>query len=591
MLLASLLAIALIAWQLALRDRIVPGLTVGGQDLGGLTAADAADALNAELAPLTEEIISLRAGDRVWQAQARELGLRIATEAMLEQALALGHSGEPWADIIAQSRAWIMGARQPPRLILDEHIALDYLRRLATRVERERQDASLSIVDGEALIHPGQSGRTLNIPATLARLTATLLASGGAAAVEMVVDEHEPRRWNVEEAALRLEAALSGPVQLFASDRDGGPLGPWTVSPEQISALLAVHLRDDDGGKRFDVTFNAEAFSAYVRSLAPGLIILPVDGRFDFDPGTGALNALSPARGGRELNVEKTIEQLKSAVFSRDSRLAPMAFDYSLPRYHEGVSAAALGIKELVAEATTYYWGSPQNRRRNIAVGAGKLNGIIIAPGEEFAFNHHLGDITPEAGFVDGAVIFGARTVTGIGGGICQVSTTLFRAAFSGGFAISERNSHGYRVGYYEYAGAGPGLDAAIWQPTSDLRFLNDSPHHLLIESEFLGAKDALQFRFYSTRHWRADVEAPVIRDVVEAPPPRFEANRDLLAGQERQVDYAAEGADVWVYRNVYDGAGNLVKRDHAYTHYQPWRAVYEVAPGDPRLGADAGAE
>ena len=590
-LLALLLSLLLIAWQAVLRDRIVPGVHIGGVDLSGMTAAEAAAALDEEFAPLTERIFVLRDGERVWQAMSSELGLRIATEDMLDRAFALGHTGEAFDDLIAQSRAWFSGARQPPRLVLDENVALDYLRLLAGRIRRDRQDASLRIVEGEAQVEAGVAGRALNVRATLARLSAILRASAEGAEIELVVDESAPRRWNVEEAALRLGTALSGPAQLFASDRDGGPLGPWTVGPEQIRALLSVSLRDDGDGKRYDVSIKAEAFGAFLRSLALGLIIIPVDGRFDFNPGTGELVALSPSRGGRELNIEKTIAQLEKAIFSRDSRLAPMVFDYSLPRYHEGVSAAALGIKELVAEATTYYWGSTQNRRRNIEVGAGKLNGIIIAPGEEFAFNHYLGDIRPEAGFVDGAVIFGGRTVTGIGGGICQVSTTVFRAAFGGGFAITERNSHGYRVGYYEYAGAGPGLDAAIWQPTSDLRFLNDSPHHLLIESDFMGAKDALQFRFYSTRHWRTAMEAPIVRDIVEAPPPRYEANRDLLAGQTRQVDYAAQGADVRVFRNVFDMVGNLIKRDQAYTHYKPWQAVFEVAPGDPRLEAEESAE
>ena len=582
--LLMLLAILLIAWQLALRDRVVPGLTVGSVDLSGLTAAEAATALNAEYASLTETVFVLRADARAWPARASELGQRIATEDMLDRAFAVGHTGEFLDDISAQSAAWFGGLRLPLQLVLDENIALDFLRDLASQIKRDRQDASLRIVNGEVQVQAGVAGQELNIPATLARLTATLRDTDTGVDIELVVDESAPRRWNVEEAALRLGAALSGPVQLFATDRDGGPLGPWTISTDQIRALLSVSLRDDGLGKRYDVSLNAAAFGEFLRSLAPGLIIMPVDGRFDFNPQTGELSALSPSRGGRELNIEKTLEQLEKAVFNRESRLMPMVFDYSLPRYHEDVSAAALGIQELVAEATTYYWGSTPNRRSNIAVGAGKLNGVIIAPGEEFAFNHHLGDINPEAGFVDGAVIFGGRTVTGIGGGICQVSTTVFRAAFSGGFAITERNSHGYRVGYYEYANAGPGLDAAIWQPTSDLRFLNNTPYHLLIESEFLGAKDALQFRFYSTRHWRTVLEAPIIRDVVEAPPPRYEENRDLLAGQARQVDYAAAGADVWVYRDIYDQAGNLVKRDQAYTHYAPWQAVFEVAPGDPRL-------
>ena len=248
------------------------------------------------------------------------------------------------------------------------------------------------------------------------------------------------------------------------------------------------------------------------------------------------------------------------------------------------MTAAELGITELVAEATTYYWGSWQNRRSNIALGAGKLHGIIIAPGEEFSFNRHLGDITPEAGYLEGSVILGGATVTGIGGGICQVSTTMFRAAFSGGYAITERNSHGYRVGYYEYAGAGPGLDAAIWQPEVDLRFQNNSPHHLLIESSFLGAQDALQFRIYSSRHWRTVIESPIISDIVPAPAEKYVENSALVAGQIQQIDYSADGADVRVYRNVYAPDGSLAQRDQLFTHYSPWQAVFEVAPGDPRL-------
>ena len=589
--LATLLLILLLAWQLALRERVVPGLHVGELDLSGMTAAEAESALNEEYAALAETVYVLRAGERVWQASASELGLRIATEDMLNRALALGHSGEFLDDISAQSAAWFSGMRLPLQLLLDENVALDYLRGLAPQIERARQDASISLVDGEARIDAGRQGRELDIEATLARLTAALRAQAADAEIELVVNESVPRRWNIEQAARRLSTALARPVQLFATDRDGGPLGPWTISVDQIRALLGLSISEDDAGKRFNVSINAAAFTEFLQGLAPGLIIVPVDGRFDFNPQTGELSALSPSRGGRELNIVKTLEQLEKAVFSQESRLVPMAFDYSLPRYHEGISAAELGITELVAQATTYYWGSTPNRRSNIAVGAAKLNGVIIAPGEEFSFNQYLGDITPEAGFVDGAVIFGTRTVTGIGGGICQVSTTVFRAAFSGGFAITERNSHGYRVAYYEYADAGPGLDAAIWQPTSDLRFLNNSPYHLLIESEFMGAKDALQFRFYSTEHWQTVVEAPIIRDVVAAPPPRYEENRDLLAGQTRQVDYAASGADVWVYRNVYDLAGSLVKRDQAFTHYAPWSAVFQVAPGDARLAAESASQ
>ena len=209
---------------------------------------------------------------------------------------------------------------------------------------------------------------------------------------------------------------------------------------------------------------------------------------------------------------------------------------------------------------------------------------MIIGPGEEFSFNYLLGDISIENGFVEGKVIFGGRTVTGIGGGICQVSTTAFRAAFQGGFAITERNSHGYRVSYYEQNNTLPGLDAAIWQPERDFRFQNNTPYHLLIETDFYPAQDAIQFRFYSTKYWQTEVEEAIIKNVIPAPPDKFVPSKDLQPGEIRQIDYSADGAEVTVYRNVYDMSGQLATRDYEYTYYLPWQAIYEVAPGDKRL-------
>jgi vancomycin resistance protein YoaR len=195
-----------------------------------------------------------------------------------------------------------------------------------------------------------------------------------------------------------------------------------------------------------------------------------------------------------------------------------------------------------------------------------------------------LGDISVETGFVQGKVIFGGRTVDGVGGGVCQVSTTAFRAAFTAGFPIIERNSHGYRVGFYEL-NSGPGLDAAIFQPEADFRFLNDTDYHLLIETSVYPANSSIQFRFYSTNPGRqVTIEGPVVRNVTAPLPTIFEANADLQGGVSQQVDWAAEGADVTLTRIIRDAGGNEIERDELFTHYEPWAAVVQVAPGDPRL-------
>ena len=583
-LLALLLAAGALALQIAIQDRIVPGIRVADINLGGLTRAEAAAALSDRYQHLEETRYIFHDGERSWSATARELGLSFPAEALVERAFSIGHGDDSRRSLREQAAAWFIGANLPATLEFDPTAARNYLGGLAAEIKRERRDASLRLDGADLSIDHGATGRQLNTDATLLTLSAAILAENSEREIALVIDESPPRFWNVAEAAAKIETALSTPIHLVGADRNGALLRPWIISQEQIRAALEVTLHADGERQRYEVRLDLSALERYLGTLSPALSKPAVDGRFDFDPQTGRLNALSASSAGRQLNVEATIARLEAAIFDRVNRRVAMVFEPLTPRYHEGLTAAELGITELVSESTTYYWGSWPNRRSNIALGAGKLNGIIIAPGEEFSFNDHLGDITPEAGYLEGSVILGGATVTGIGGGICQVSTTLYRAAFGGGYAITERNSHGYRVGYYEYANAGPGLDAAIWQPEIDLRFQNNTPHHLLIESSFLGAKDALQFRIYSTRHWRTAIESAIIRDIVPAPADKFIEAEDLIAGQIRQIDYAADGADVWVYRNVYDGAGNLVKRDQVFTRYQPWQAVFEVAPGDPRL-------
>ena len=590
-LLALLLAAGALAFQIAIQDRIVPGVRVADVDIGGLTRTDAVAALAARFQNVEERRYLFRDGERSWTATAGELGLRFPVDNLVERAFSIGRSADSRQSLRQQAEAWFHGAALPVTLNYDPVAARAFLRRLAAEIHIERHDASLRLEGTAVSIDPGVTGRELDIEATLAALSAALLSAEAEREISLVIDESAPRRWNVDEAAATIATALSTPLHLVGTDRNGVLLKPWIISVEQIRAALNVTLRAEGEGWRYEVGLDLSALERYLGTLSPALSTPAVDGLFDFDPQTGNLKALTPSSAGRKLNVEATIARLESAIFDPLNRRVAMVFEPLTPRYHEGLTAAELGITELVSEATTYYWGSWPNRRTNIAIGAGMLNGIIIAPGEEFSFNQHLGDITPEAGYLEGSVILGGATVTGIGGGICQVSTTMYRAAFGGGYAITERNSHGYRVGYYEYANAGPGLDAAIWQPEIDLRFQNNTPYHLLIESSFLGAQDALQFRIYSTRHWHTAIESAIIRDIVPAPEDKYIEADDLYAGQIRQIDYAADGADVWVYRNVYDTAGALVKRDQVFTRYQPWQAVFEVAPGDSRLAVEEEGE
>ena len=581
------LALFLFAFQIRYAESIMPGVHALGINLSGMSLDEAELALSNEFEYGSNAVFTFRDGDRFWQMTAEDLGVEFNAAETAAEAFNIGHSGNIIGDLFGQSDAWLSGYVVSPIITYDQNIALTELNAIAAEIDRDSFNAALSIEGTNVIISEGQTGRELDVQTTLTRLNEAILRFDTGAEIVLVINETPALVSSVSAIANEIETALSGPVTLTATDEFGNQLGPWTVSVEQIASLLTVSRIDNgDGTQSYAVDIDMGAFETYLYTLAPGLITPARDGRFDFVPETGQLNVLEPAQSGRVLNVAQTLQRLEEGVFAEENRVVPMAFDFTLPRYHNQVTAAELGITELVSEATTYYTGSSQNRRTNIAVGVSRVNGIIIGPGEEFSFNYYLGDISYENGFVDGLVIFGGRTVNGIGGGICQVSTTIFRAAFNGGFSITERNSHGYRVGYYELNGQPPGMDAAIWQPERDFRFQNNTPHHILIEANVYPGDNALQFRFYSTQHWRVEIEDAIIRNPEPAPETRFISNSDLNLGEIVQVDFAAEGADVTIYRNIYDLQGNLQFEDYAYTHYVPWQAIYEVAPGDSRLGS-----
>lgn len=589
-LLVMVLALFMVAFQMRYAERIMPGVSALGVDLSGMDAQEAANALAGQFAYGDEAVFTFRDGDRFWQMTAADLGVSFNAAETAADAFAIGRTNNAVGALSSQADAWFNGRGVSPVITYDQNVALAKLNDIATEINRSPVDATLTLNGTTVSSTPGQVGRTLDTTATLNALNDIISRLDTGAEIPLVVNDTPPLVTNVTTTASMIERALSGPVRLVATDQNGDQLGPWTVTVEQIAQLLrVVRVNNEDGTQSYEVDIDMGAFETFLTQLAPGLITPALDGRFDFDPATRQLAVIRPAVSGRELNVTETLARLEEGVFAPDNRIVPMAFDYTLPRFHNQIAAAELGITELVAEATTHFDGSSANRRTNIAVGVSRLNGIIVPPGEEFSFNYQLGEIAEENGFVEGLVIFGGRTISGLGGGICQVSTTVFRAAFSGGFAITERNSHGYRVGYYELEGDDPGLDAAIWQPERDFKFQNNTPHHLLIEASFFPSRDEIQFRFYSTQHWRTVVEDAIVKNIDPAPEPLFEANSDLQPGEIVQVDFAADGADVTVYRDIYDMQGNLVvEDDYVYTFYVPWQAIYQVAPGDRRLANSA---
>lgn len=254
--------------------------------------------------------------------------------------------------------------------------------------------------------------------------------------------------------------------------------------------------------------------------------------------------------------------------------------EFRLPVAYQGSSRGvaywyALGVRELISEATTTFYGSIPSRIYNIAHASAKLDGVLIPPATTFSFLKTMGEISARTGFREAYVIVGDKTETGVGGGVCQTSTTLFRAAYFAGLPILERRPHSYQVGYYRPTG----LDAAVYSPTQDLKFKNDTPGHILIQTQVRGY--SVTYRFFGTKDRSTTWSAPVVRNVIPAPPTRFIVDASLRYGQRKQIDFSAPGAQVTVYRTVTFDDGRVVK-DSLFSQYRPWAAVYLVGPTPP---------
>jgi len=234
-----------------------------------------------------------------------------------------------------------------------------------------------------------------------------------------------------------------------------------------------------------------------------------------------------------------------------------------------------LGIKELIGYGDSYYAHSIPNRIWNVALTAQKINYSLIAPGEEFSFNRTLGEVSKRTGYRSAYVISGGKTVLGDGGGVCQVSTTVFRAALNAGLNITKRKAHSYRVSYYEL-NQKPGIDATVYSGDVDLRFINDTPGYILIKTESDSENLYMDVELYGTSDGRtAEILNHKTWDPRSAPPAAYYPTTEIPAGTTKQIDWAVSGIKASFDYVVKDKNGQVIREENFYSNYVPWSSKY----------------
>jgi len=577
--------IYLVSYEVNHRDTIFPGVNMSGVDLSGLTIDEAAQVIHEQLSYPSKGRLLVTDQEQNWLYTPQQVGLNIDPLASAKKAFEVGRSKGLLTSIRNQIQARQNSVSISPVIIYDQRIAYRALQNIANQVNQPVIEASVAVNGTQVNAIPGQIGIQVEIPKSMAMLEQPLLALQDGV-VPLVISETNPQIMDAGPAAELAEAILSQPLTLQLPDSEN-EAGPWTVTPEELAKFLVINKEENGDSAEITIGLNKQQLTIYLASLAPKLKIDPVNARFIFNDDTRLLEVIEPATIGRNLNVDASVDHINDQLLSGEHDIT-LVLDVNEPEVTDDRTGESLGITELVYAETSYFYGSDPERVQNIAAASKRFHGLLIPPGATFSMSDALGNISLENGYAEALIIVGNQTIKGVGGGVCQVSTTLFRTAFFAGFPIVERHPHAYRVGYYEQKRDGSrdprlaGLDATVFVPIVDLRFTNDTPYWLLMET-YMG-NFSLTWKFYSTKDGRSvEWQTSGLTNIVEAPEPLYRENPELEKDEIKQVDYEADGAFIRVDRTVFKD-GSVYFTDVTSTQYRPWQAIFEYGPGTEKI-------
>lgn len=532
--------ILFLGFKVVFINRVYPRVRVAGTDLSGYASHEALNILKRK----TNFDINLFWGtsrftikdtSEVWQYQPEETLKKV---------------------LITQN---LREVNLPLSFHLTQNILAEKIASIAAQINLPAAEPQIYIDWGKIVITPGENGQLVDEDLLIENIK-TKIAMHDKAPLEIPVKQIEPKLTlkQMETLKARAEKLLG---KHFTLRFEGNS---WTINQE-----LFISWLDANGWKEPLIT-------AWVSDLAENVDRAPQNAYFRF-VGTGRVEEFKTAKPGivtkQNLLVKNIIDQ--SNLIEAGEQPPDLAIPVlEIPPEINTGNVNNLGIKEIVGAGYSDFSGSIPNRVYNVGHASEQLNGILVAPGDTFSFNKVIGDISAATGYKQAYVIKEGRTVLGDGGGVCQVSSTLFRAILDAGLPVEERWAHAYRVHYYENDSQ-PGFDATVYGPTIDLRFKNDTGNHILIETIFSKPTNKLTVNLYGTRDGRkVTIGKPRVWDVTPPPPALYQDDPSLARGVVQQVDWSAQGTKAAFDWKVTRGDEVLQERTF-YSNYRPWQAVY----------------
>ena len=584
LLLAALIILALsLGYHLRHRQQVFPGVHFAEIDLQGLSQSEVASLMQARLTTYVETPFTLSGLGREWHPTAAQLGMHISTAQMASDALGLGRSGGLLDRLVVPFQLRLRPETLPLRVSFDDEVLRAYVQSIAAEVDRAPVDAALTLQGDRVVSVAPATGQRLAVAETTQRIKNFSPYPTVHQRIELAVVPVQPLLGDTElQAATALTSnILSGPLIVRHETQ------AWTIGPEQLRRWLGFQRTASDAPAALVPALTKAKVAAFIATIAEKIDNPPQDARLLRESAT-SLRVLRPGKTGLIVDRDTALEHILAASVSTDQREVSLPVRVAEPTF-SGKDTDILAFQDLLGDGRSTFLGSPQERANNIQVAAHNLNGVVIPPGYDFSFLREIGPITKAAGYLESLIIKGDATVPGIGGGVCQVSTTVFRAAFWAGLPIVERNQHSYRVSYYEQDGTPPGLDAAVYDPGVDLRFRNDTGHPVLLQSAVDPVSGTLIYRVYGTRTGRqVRLEEVDISNRQEPEEPLPDVpDPSLPLGERKQVEWAAEGMQVTVTRAIFE-ADSPTTKDTFVSKFVPWREKWLIGAEPTPTPTDA---
>lgn len=553
-----------ISYQLAYWGKVYPGVMVQGVDLGNLTPQQAQEKLAAKITQQAPKEIIINfedgKGHQQWAITSQEINQQFEFTESVRAAYQVGRQGNLKQRTEEKLFAWQGKINLPLKQSFDQEIIEKKVALIAQTLEEPGRPTQLTYQGTNIIITPGQEGLSVD-QRKLKELITSRLSYLDPQPVTVPTRPVNPIPSQDEIDQLKQKALIiAGKTITLELENE-----TFTVPSSSLISFL-----------HYNPAVARNNIAKWVADFAQEVNRPPQDALLEFR--NNSLSAIRNSKNGYQVEEEALTNLLEEGV--KELTNGPETNQtYQLPITVEPAKitveqADNLGIKEKIGYGESYFRGSSSARVHNIKTASEKLHGQLVPPGETFSFNKAIEEISTQTGYKTGAIIKNGQTVPGIGGGVCQVSTTMFRTILDAGLPVVERQPHAYRVAVYEQE-SHPGLDATVFDPSPDLKFTNDTGHYLLIQTKFLPEEWKLIIEFYGTHDGRQSTLSNFrLWDIAPPPPALYIDDPALPKGEIKQIDWAAYGAkaafDWEVTRN-----GKILQKETFYSYYQPWQAKF----------------